>query len=639
MTMLDRMRRHKNWLKWSLALVCLAFVFFYVPDFLTPTAPGAAPNDVVANVEGRQITTAEFRRVYYQQLQSYQLVYGGDISEQLLRQLGIDQQILQQLIDEAAALVEARRLSLTVSDVEIRARILSLPGFQEEGVFIGEARYRQLLRLQLPPLTTTQFEDNVRTSLLLEKLRGVLTEWIDISEDELREEYRLRTEKVKLDIVTFPPADYRDAVTLTDAEVEEHLEANAADYRIQEKRKIRFLAIDAETLRAEIVVASQDVENYYSDNIDQYSTPEQVRASHILFNIEDEDETVVRERAGAVLAEVRGGADFATLAETHSDDVGSATLGGDLDFFSRDRMVPEFEEAAFSMESGTISDLVRTEYGFHIIKVVEKREAANRPLDEVREQIADQLEGERAQARADALATELSAGLNVPADLDRVAAERGWAVQESNFFARNEPIDGLGLAAGVASAAFEFSEGEVGGPLRTATGHVFLAVIDRQESYAPELEEVRTRVEADLTDVKAMEAARQRAAELTPQLQAADAFTAAAERVGLATTTTELVTRGTALPGLGLNPAMEEIVFSLEVGGTSDVLTTDDAVAVIHVVEREEVTAEGFADAVETLRTELRLDRQSAFFSAYMTKAKERMQIDINFATLALAIT
>ena len=639
MTMLDRMRRHKNWLKWSLALVCLAFVFFYVPDFLTPTVPGAAPNDVVASVEGRQITAAEFRRVYFQQLQFYQLAYGGDISEQLLRQLGIDQQILQQMIDEEAALIEARRLNLTVSDVEIRERILSLPGFQEDGVFIGEERYRQLLRLQVPPLTTTQFEDDIHRSLLLEKLRGVLTEWIDISENELREEYRLRTEKVKLDIVTFPPADYRDAVTLTDAELEERLEANAADYRIQEKRKIRFLAIDAETLRAEIVVPSQDVENYYDDNIAQYSTPEQVRASHILFNIEDEDEAVVRERAEAVLADARGGADFATLAETHSDDAGSAALGGDLDFFSRGRMVPEFEEAAFAMESGTISDLVRTEYGFHIIKVVEQREAANRPLDEVREQIVDQLQWERAQARAAALATELSAGMNAPEDLDRLAAERRWAVQESNFFARNEPIDGLGLAAGVASAAFEFSEGEVGGPLRTATGHVFLTVIDSQESYTPELDEVRDRVEADLTDVKAVEAARQRAAELMPQLQAANVFTAAAERAGLATTTTELVTRGTALPGLGLNPAMEEIVFSLEVGGTSDVLTTDDAVAVIHVVEREEVTDEGFADAVEALRTELRLDRQGVFFSAYMTKAKERMQIDVNIATLALAIT
>ena len=639
MTMLDRMRRHKNWLKWSLALVCLAFVFFYVPDFLTPTVPGAAPNDVVASVEGRQITAGEFRRVYFQQVQSYQLAYGGDINEQLLRQLGIDQQILQQMIDEEAAIIEARRLNLAVSDVEIRKRILSLPGFQQDGVFIGEESYRQLLRLQNPPLTTTQFEDEIRRSLLLEKLRGVLTEWIDISEDELREEYRLRTEKVKLDIVTFPPADYRDAVTLTDAELEEHLEANASDYTIPEKRQIRFLAIDAEALRAEIVVPPQDVESYYNDSIDQYSTPEQVRASHILFNIEDEDEAVVRERAEAVLADARGGADFATLAETHSDDAGSATLGGDLDFFSRGRMVPEFEEAAFSMEPDTISDLVRTEYGFHIIKVVDRREAANRPLDEVREQIVDQLQWDRAQARADALANELSAGMNVQVDLDRVAAERGWAVQESNFFARNEPIDGLGLAPGVASAAFAFSEGEVGGPLRTATGHVFLSVIDSQESYAPELDEVRDRVEADLTDIKAMDAARQRASELTPQLAAADAFTSAAERAGLATTTTELVTRGTALPGLGLNPAIEQIAFSLDVGGTSDVLTTDDAVAVIQVVEREAVTDEGFAGAVEALRTELLLDRQGVFFAAYMTQAKERMQIDIDFATLALAIT
>ena len=143
-------------------------------------------------------------------------------------------------------LVEAARLNLTVNDIEIRERVTSLPGLQEDGVFIGEVRYRELLRSQIPPLTTPQFEESIRDSLLLEKLEGVLTQWIDISEDEVREEYRLRTEKVKLDIVTFSPDDYKTDVTVTDAELTEHLNNNAATYEIPDKRKIRFLAIEAE---------------------------------------------------------------------------------------------------------------------------------------------------------------------------------------------------------------------------------------------------------------------------------------------------------------------------------------------------------------------------------------------------------
>lgn len=639
MTMLGRMRDQKNWLKWSLAIIIVAFVGFYAQDFAdTTTTPGAAPNDIVAQIEGRAITTETFRRVYYQQIQSYQAAYGGNIDEQVLRQLGIDRQILEQMIDEQAALVEAARLNLTVNDIEIRERVTSLPGLQEDGVFIGEVRYRELLRSQIPPLTTPQFEESIRDSLLLEKLEGVLTQWIDISEDEVREEYRLRTEKVKLDIVTFSPDDYKTDVTVTDTELAEHLNNNAATYEIPDKRKIRFLAIEAESLRAEINVTPQEVETYYNTNLPQYSTPEQIRASHILFNSEGADEVALRTKAESVLAEARAGADFADLAEQHSDDTGSASLGGDLNYFGRGQMVPAFETAAFSLMPGEISDLVQTDFGLHIIKVVDKQEAFNRPLDEVREQIADQLQWQRALDRASAVATELSNTIAGPDDLDRVALERGWEVKESNFFGRNEPIEGLGMAPGVASAAFEFTEGEVGGPLQTASGQVFLTVIDQQDAYAPELDEVREDVTADLTDIKAMDLARTRAAELTPQLQQATNFVATANRLRLNPTATEFITRGTALPEVGQNDAIDEIVFALDVGGTSDVLSTDDLAVVVHVVDREEITEDGLAAAKEALRAELIAYQQNRFFSAYMRKAKDSMAIEINQTTLAMAI-
>src|SRR5881394_1377887 len=146
MTMLDRMRRHRDWLKWSLGLVCVAFVLFYIPDFLRGSGADAASSDMVAKVEGREITAGEFRRTYQAQLQAYRAAYGANMSEQLLKQLGVEQQILQQLVEERAALAEADRLDIRVSDEEVRRRILSMPAFQENGQFIGEQRYRLLLR-------------------------------------------------------------------------------------------------------------------------------------------------------------------------------------------------------------------------------------------------------------------------------------------------------------------------------------------------------------------------------------------------------------------------------------------------------------------------------------------------------------
>jgi peptidyl-prolyl cis-trans isomerase D len=163
--MLDRMRRHMSWLKWSLGLVCLAFIIFYIPDFLRTNGADAASGETIAKVEGQDITANEFRRTYQAQLQAYRSAYGGQMNEQLLKQLGVEQQILQQMVDERASLAEARRLGISVSDAEVRQRILSIPAFQENGAFIGEQRYQQLLRMQRPPMTAADFEENVRRQL------------------------------------------------------------------------------------------------------------------------------------------------------------------------------------------------------------------------------------------------------------------------------------------------------------------------------------------------------------------------------------------------------------------------------------------------------------------------------------------
>src|SRR6266568_7049011 len=229
MTMLDRMRRHRNWLKWSLALVCLAFVIFYIPDFLRGSGADAASGDTIANVEGHEITAGEFRRTYQTQLQAYRSSYGANMSEQLLKQLGIDQQILQQMVDERAALAEADRLGLKVSDEEVRQRIFSMPAFQENGNFIGEQRYQQLLRMQRPPLMPADFEDNVRRGLLVEKLRSSVTDWLAVAERDLEQEYRRRNDKVKLAVVTFTADSFRTQATATDADVAAHFEAHQAD--------------------------------------------------------------------------------------------------------------------------------------------------------------------------------------------------------------------------------------------------------------------------------------------------------------------------------------------------------------------------------------------------------------------------
>ena len=628
--MLDGMRRHKGWLKWSLALVCLAFVFLYVPGFVDQGAIQGSPNSVLARVGDHEITVMQFRQLYLQTLQSYQLQSGGEVSEELLRSLGIDRQILQQLVNEYLQLTQAERLGLTVTDAEVRQRILSLPQLQENGQFIGEQRYLQVLQTLRPPLSPAQFEQDIRNQLMIARLQAAVTQWVNVSDDEVRDEHRRRNERVKVDVVAFRGDDFRDDVEVTDADVELLYEEESLAYQVPEKRRIRFLLLDESAIRDSITPSDEDVQDYYDFNRSQYSTQGQVRASHILLRTEGQDEAVVEARAAELAAAVRDGADFAELAREHSDDEATAELGGDLGLFGRGRMVPEFEGAAFALDVGAISDPVKSPFGYHIIKVTEKQEESVQPLAEVRDSIVTTLKREQATSRSSVLSRAIAAEVSTPADLEAAASSRGLEVQESGFAAPGEPILGLGLAQEVSARAFQLAEGQVDGPVTTPMGPAFVTVVGRQDPYVPPLDDVRAQVREDVIRRKALTLARERAGEAAALLQAAEDFVAAAEEADLDVGSSELMTRGGAFPEVGVSGAVEAIAFALPEGGVSDVVDAGSAAAIVHVVERQGVTASEFEAAKDELRIELLQEKQDQFFRSYMDTARETIPSTID---------
>jgi peptidyl-prolyl cis-trans isomerase D len=633
MTMLDRMRRHKGWLKWSLALVVLTFVVLYIPQFTTST--NAARSEVIAQVEDEEITVGEFQARYNAQMQAYRNAYGSQLSEQLLRQLGIEQQILQQLVDEEAMVAEARRQGIGVSDVEVRERILAIPAFQENGRFIGEARYRQLLQFNNPPLTTNEFEDNLRRAILVEKLRTAVTGWMSVSDAEVAEEFRRRNEKVKLDIVPLTPDAFRDQVSVSDADLAAHFEKGKEMYRIGEKRTLRYAVVDVEQVRQTTTVSDADIEAFYKQNIAQYSTPEQVRASHILFKTEGKDEAAVQKQAEEILKRAKAGEDFAALAKQYSEDESNNANGGDLGEFGRGTMVPEFEQAAFAMKAGQISDLIKTPFGFHIIKVIENRPASTRPVAEVRTEIEDQLKWQKAQQLAEENAKAIQAQMKTAADFERIAKERNLHVQDAGPVLRDEPIDGLGPAPEVSAQAFQLGDGAVSPALRVARGWVFVTVTGKQDPYVPQLAEVRDRVREDLVRERAAELAKNKATEIAATLKSAGDFAAAAKKAGLEVKSTELIPRGSTLPDIGVSAEIDKVAFALPVNGVSDPIATAQGTAIVRVVEKEAPSDAQIAEGRDQLREELVNQRRDRFFSGFMVKAKENLDIQVHQDVLA----
>ena len=638
MTMLDRMRRHRNWLKWSLALVCLAFVIFYIPDFLRGSGADAASSDTIATVQGHEISADEFRRTYQAQLQAYRSAYGGNMSEQLLKQLGIENQILQQLVDERASLAEAERLGIQATDEEVRQRILTLPAFQENGAFIGEQRYQQLLRSQRPPMTPAEFEDTIRRSLIIDKLRSSVSGWLSMADTELEQEYRRKNDKVKVTYVNFAIEKFRNQVTLSDADVASYFDSHQTDFKIPDKRKIRFLLVDLDALRAKVAIPQADIERAYNDSIEQYTTPEQVRASHILLKTEGKDDAAVKAKAEDLLKQAKAGATFADLAKKYSEDEASAKNGGDLDYFGRGRMVPEFDTVAFAMEPGQISDVVKTQFGYHIIKLVDKKQATSRSLADVRQQISDQLMSERAQAQAADLAQNLLKQISKPADLDTAAKASGLQVQESGFFSRDEPVLGAGASVEVAARAFALKDGEVSGPIQTPRGFVFMTSTGKKDGYIPKLDEVKDRAQDVLTGIRSRELAKQKATEAAAKLKGAADFEKAAKAAGLDPNTTELITRDAPVGDLGVAPEATEAAFSLPKDGMSGPVQSDTGVAILKVVDKLEATPAEIASQKDSFREEVLGERRSRFFGAYMTNAKRKMRIEVNRQALQRVI-
>ena len=256
MTMLDRMRRHKGWLKWSLGIVVVTFVALYVPSCFFGERNTGSFTDSIAIVDGHKILVGTFRRAYTQQAQALQSAYGDKFNEQMLQQFGIGPRVLDQLINDEAIVVESARLGIRVSDEELRDRILTIPAFQLNGQFIGWQAYQQFLQRQRPPMKPEDFEKEVRRQIIGDKIQALVTGWIHVSDAEVLKEYTRRNEKVKLELAIFTANQFRNSIQPTDAEIKARFEGNKDEYRLPEKRRVKYLSLDSSALKGRMTATA-----------------------------------------------------------------------------------------------------------------------------------------------------------------------------------------------------------------------------------------------------------------------------------------------------------------------------------------------------------------------------------------------
>jgi peptidyl-prolyl cis-trans isomerase D len=634
--MLDFMRRQRSTLKWVWVIIIFIFsvtlITLYIP---IGDLPNVSISNDVASVGSQSITAREFQTAY----RSYVDRMRGQITPDMMRAFRFDRQIMDALIDRHVVSEEAKRLGLTVTPAEIEQKILENPIFRENGAFIGQARYQAMLSQN--NLTVDDFESSVGTELLTEKLKSIVTGSVSVNDKDAETEYKRRNEKVKIDYFVIDAAKLLDKVTVSQQDERDYYEKNKDKYNVPEKRTAKYIFFEALKLRPEVKTTEDDLRQYYEQHKDEYTLPERVKAQHILFKTQGmtpEEIEKTKEKARGVLERAKKGEDFSALAKQFSEDT-TASAGGDLGDFGRGQMVPEFEQAAFSLGPGGISDLVQTQFGIHIIKVNEKQERRERPFDELKEAIRPIVETRKAEQRASELAQQAAVDLVSNKDLDAVAKKYNAQVKETPLREPGQPIAELGSAAELDRRMFLMNKNEIGTAIQVDRGYVIPQLIDIAPAHPASFEEAETKVNADVKQEKSQQLAAERAKQVEDMLKSGKDLRTVAKTVGVEVKTSEQLTRGASIPEFGAINELDKDLFSLPLGKPGTPLTISGKTLAYAVKERQDVNPEEMKKSLDTIRTELVLQRREQYFKAYIEDARKKMEaskkIKINEAAVA----
>jgi len=527
---------------------------------------GGSGGPVAATVNGAVISDVAYQTYYNNLYDQVKMAYGGgQVPEALLKQFNLEEQSLNTLIERELLRQEAERRDIEVSRQEVIDSIATIPYFQENGAF-SKDRYVALLQAQR--ISPEQFEADQRESLRIEKLTEQVQADIEITPDEIEAEYRRRNDKVRLEVLRFEPGNFTGKVTVETEALETFYAGEREAYRVPDKIALAYLTFKAADFVAEATVSEAELEKVYRRNRGSYEVPEEVHAAHILIKVPANADAKTREAKRAKIDEIRAkavaGEDFAALAKRYSED-STRNQGGDLGFFPRGRMYKPFEDAAFALADGALSEVVTTQDGFHVIKVLEHHDARVKELDEVRDEVTAAAKQQKAVQLAYEKALDAYNLNRKEGSIEKAAADFGATLETTALFTRGEAIPGLGNKPEISGTAFTLAKGELARPVRDGDTTYLVSVAERIDTYIPELAKVRAPVEKAYRAVQARVLAEQAAGDALAALKEGKALKDVSRASGGLLRTTEPFSHanGDIIPGLGSSEALAAEAFAL----------------------------------------------------------------------------
>jgi peptidyl-prolyl cis-trans isomerase D len=619
----DRQKLFSRILLGAVVLVLAGGMLLY----LVPSMPGTgdAPADAIATVGDQTVSTAEVR----QRLSEYE--QRSPTPNFKMMESFYARQILKDLLFQKEIEYEAKRLGIHVSDQERADRIRQLLPMAYNGdTFIGMDRYAQEVQARTQ-MSVPAFEEAIRESLLVQKFQKLVTDGISVSPAELQDEFQYRNEKIKLDYALIKPEELEAKITPTEDEIKAAYDKNRSKYMVPEKRVVRYALVDANQVRQNTQISDDELKMQYQRDIQQYQVPNRVHVEHILLMTvgkTDAEIAEIKQKAEDILKQAKTpGANFEELAKKYSEDPGTKDKGGDLGWVTQGQTVKEFETTAFSLPKGSVSDLVKTEYGFHIIKVLDKETAHTKPFEEVKDSIRAPLMLSKADQTASAIADRLSAEIrrSNKVTLDGLAKEYHLTVGETRPVAATDAIIELGNSKDVKDAIFSQKPGDLSLPIHTERGFVVLAVKEVQSSHQGALQEVRDRIIADLKQQKSTDLAREKAQELEKRVKAGEKFDGAAKTLGLEAKTSDFFARSGSLSGAASGRQLSA-AFQLKPADLGAPLNLGANWLVYRVAEKQEPNPADFEKQKKDLTEQVLQTKRSAAFQAFQTALETRLK-------------
>ncbi len=481
-------------------------------------------------------------------------------------------------------------------------------------------------------MSTSEFESTLKKQMELERLEHLVTAGVTVNAKDVRQEYMEQGTKVKFDYAVISLDDIKKDINPTDAQLQAYFTQHAQKYAkgIPETRKIAFIVFDpSQTPGAAPQVTDAALQAYYQAHVDQFQQKEQVKVRHILIKVaqgaDAATDAAAKKKADDIRKQLQGGADFAKLAKENSDDPGSKDQGGELGMISRGQTVPEFEQTAFSLQPGQLSQVIKTQFGYHILQVEAKQAAQTKSLEQVKDQIRPIVQREAEMHAAQNFAQQLATQAQQQG-LEKAAAAHNLHVETTDYLQPGQPVPGIPDSAAMLTAAFAAKQGGAPQSVSTGEGYAVFNVVDIKPAHAPSFAEYKTHVLDDYRNDQAPAILQQKTQQMATAARASNDLAKAAKEAGTTVQTSDDVGRDGQVPGIGSLAADASQIFGLSVGQVSNALNNGRDGFVIKMVAKQEPTAQDVAANFDATRDKLLDDKRQKMFGVFVTDLQQRYE-------------